>query len=149
MNFFRLRVINTLLFFLIGTLVGFILKERFYPARPAGYPERYQPGYASRVQSAEQPAPQIETMVEPEETEEPEPAAAPEPVPPPEKKRDPAAVEDDSAATVIEASPREPAPAPEKSAGRVLQAAGGLCGAGTGGGTADDNRETLPPGVAA
>ncbi|HAT73268.1 MAG TPA: hypothetical protein DCS63_10685 [Elusimicrobia bacterium] len=115
MNFFRLRVINTLLFFLTGALIGFILKERFYPARPAGYPERYQPGYTSRP-LPDQPAPQIETTVETEEAEEPEPAAEAAPA---EKResaaREPEAAEDDSAATVIEASPREPAAAAPRS----------------------------------
>lgn len=115
MNFFRLRVINTLLFFLTGALIGFILKERFYPARPASYPERYQSGYTSRAQTPDQPAPQIETTVEAEETEEPEPAADAaseekwEPA-----AREPAAAQDDAAAVIIEASPREPAPAAPK-----------------------------------
>jgi hypothetical protein len=109
MNFFRMRVINTVLFFMIGTLIGFILKERFYPSRPAAYPERYQPGYAARAQAEEQAQPQIETTVDTEETPEPD-----YPAPAPEKRPAPAPAEDDAAATVIEASPREAAPAAAK-----------------------------------
>lgn len=115
MNFFRLRVINTVLFFLIGALIGFILKERFYPSRPSGYPERYQPGYAARARAPAPPVTQIETTVEQEETEEPEPAAEAPPAPRAEKKEEPAPEPDESAPTVIEASAREPAPAAEKS----------------------------------
>ena len=47
MHFFRLRIINTILFLVIGILIGFILKGRFYaPSQPA--PEqRYHPSYES------------------------------------------------------------------------------------------------------
>ena len=42
MNFFRLRFLNTLLLFLIGIVVGFILKERFYPSPKQPYSTAFQ-----------------------------------------------------------------------------------------------------------
>ncbi len=43
MNFFRLRVINTFLLFLIGTVLGFILKEKFSPSSAAPARSIYLP----------------------------------------------------------------------------------------------------------
>ncbi|OGR41495.1 MAG: hypothetical protein A2X35_10840 [Elusimicrobia bacterium GWA2_61_42] len=111
MNFFRMRVLNTLLFFFIGTLIGFILKERFYPARPASYPERYQPAYENGEQAASGSGPQIETIVEAEEPAEPEPDEPAEPEPRPRRKAAPAPEPDNDTAAVIEASTPEQAPA--------------------------------------
>lgn len=51
MNFFRLRIINTLLLFFIGVVLGFILKEKFYPAAPQVTQAEYKPA------APEQPAP--------------------------------------------------------------------------------------------
>jgi hypothetical protein len=112
MNFFRLRVINTALFFLIGILVGFILKERFYPAHPAQYQQRYQPAYQAQSEAAAVPAPQIETSVEESGDEKPLPdeeeaPAAPAPKPAAKPAARQARTEDDSYAApiVIEAEP--------------------------------------------
>ena len=50
MHFFRLRIINTVLFLVIGILIGFILKGRFYaPAQPASE-QRYHPAYENAAQ---------------------------------------------------------------------------------------------------
>ncbi|OGR75513.1 MAG: hypothetical protein A2X32_13450 [Elusimicrobia bacterium GWC2_64_44] len=55
MNFFRLRVLNTLLLFLIGVVLGFILKEKFYPAVPtAAKPAYVQPYTAPPAAAAAQ-----------------------------------------------------------------------------------------------
>lgn len=106
MNFFRLRVINTVLFFLLGALIGFILKERLFPAKPKEYRQAYQPEYSAQGEQpdeAEQPgaAPQIETSVESEEPEEPVPAE-----PRPARRAAPAR-EEQTEAAVIEAVPAQ------------------------------------------
>ncbi|MHB0996054.1 MAG: hypothetical protein ACYC2I_06775 [Elusimicrobiales bacterium] len=54
MNFFRLRVLNTFLLFLIGIVAGFILKDRFYPSVPAPKP------YAAPYKVPEEPSPAAE-----------------------------------------------------------------------------------------
>lgn len=116
MNFFRLRVMNTLLFFATGILIGFILKERFYgpaPAKPQ-YPQRYQSVYSAQPEAAPQPVPEVETTVEPEETETPEPPAEPEPARP--HKAAPKPEEDYSNPIVIEASQPEAEPVRKKDA---------------------------------
>ena len=77
MNFFRLRLINTLLFFLVGAVLGFILKEKFYPSAPAAYPQRYQPVYTGRQEDPEASDAQEEI---PAETEAEEEEADPAPV---------------------------------------------------------------------
>lgn len=45
MNFFRLRIINTLLLFFLGIVLGFILKEKFYPAAPPAAQPQYRAVY--------------------------------------------------------------------------------------------------------
>lgn len=109
MNFFRLRVINTLLFFATGILIGFILKERFYGTSKPQYPQRYQSVYsAGQPEAGSQPAPDVETTVEPDEPETPEPAEEPAPAKP--HKAAPKAEEDYSSPIVIEASEPEAEP---------------------------------------
>jgi len=79
MNFFRLRVINTFLLFLIGIVAGFILKDRFYPQAPkaAPYAAAYKPSYLKAEDAGETGAEE-----EPAETfQEEEPAPKPEPAP--------------------------------------------------------------------
>ena len=50
MNFFRLRLINTLLLFLIGTVLGFMLKEKFYPSRDKPVQPVYRSSYPEQSQ---------------------------------------------------------------------------------------------------
>ena len=114
MSFFRLRVVNTVLFFATGILIGFILKERFYGTPKPQYPQRYQSVYSGQTASVAAPAPQIETVVEPEETETPEPPAEPAPAKP--RKTDADAEENYAPPIVIEASRPEPEPARKKDA---------------------------------
>ncbi|MBI4351899.1 MAG: hypothetical protein HY550_10695 [Elusimicrobia bacterium] len=104
MDFFRLRVINTFLLFLIGLVLGFILKDKFYPAAPPPGREAYQPSYkpsavAPPPAQAEAEEPADEPYTPPETEPEPSPgrerrAAREEEAPPPERE-----------AVVIEASP--------------------------------------------
>lgn len=42
MNFFRLRVLNTLLLFIVGVVLGFMIKDKFYPAQAPSAPAAYQ-----------------------------------------------------------------------------------------------------------
>jgi hypothetical protein len=107
MNFFRLRVLNTFLLFLIGIVAGFILKDRFYPQTPAAQP--YSPSYKSSYEAAGGPqAADEETAAEEEPAEEP----APEPAPrrradtSAERAEEPAGGEDH---IVIEPAPAAPA----------------------------------------
>jgi hypothetical protein len=70
MNFFRLRFLNTLLFFVTGIILGFILKERFSPgvstaAPPAAYPAKQEAGDA-REEEALQDEPYLEEEEEPQ-----------------------------------------------------------------------------------
>lgn len=112
MNFFRLRVINTFLFFLTGALIGFILKDRLFPHKAPEAQPRYQPEYAAEAQAAQ-------------ETEAPEPVdAEPEPEAPqpkPEKpavaaekpRREPVVIETSVLPEERPAPPQEEAAAPE------------------------------------
>lgn len=52
MNFFRFRLVNTVLFFLIGILLGFILKERFHPVLKPAPAEHSQPDYTAESATA-------------------------------------------------------------------------------------------------
>lgn len=83
MNFFRLRVLNTFLLFLIGIVAGFILKDRFYPAAPP--PRPYTSGdkvpqepspAAEEEQAAEEELP-LQEEEEEEEEESPRPVRTP------------------------------------------------------------------------
>lgn len=58
MNFFRLRVINTFLLFLIGTVLGFILKEKLSPSPAAPARSIYQAAATAEAPSAVQPEPE-------------------------------------------------------------------------------------------
>jgi len=83
MNFFRLRVINTLLFFLIGIVLGFILKEKFYPAARPSAQSAYQASFpaGSQAPAAAQPEAE-EPSDEPyavQDADNDTPAARPEP----------------------------------------------------------------------
>ncbi|MDA8130724.1 MAG: hypothetical protein M0011_04370 [Elusimicrobia bacterium] len=96
MDFFRLRFLNTLLLFIAGIVLGFIIKERFSPpAEPA------QPSYRSARQSAVQQEPQAPYVPETGAEEEP---AAPETARPAQApEEEPAADEKDPGeAAVIE-----------------------------------------------
>ena len=75
MNFFRLRVINTFLLFLIGIVMGFILKEKFYPAPKAPAQPAYQASYQTQAQTPSEAQPEAE-----EPADEPYPVQEPEPV---------------------------------------------------------------------
>ena len=119
MNFFRLRVVNTLLFFATGILIGFILKERFYGSPKPQYPQRYQSVYSSQAESGAAAAPQVETAVEPEETETPEPPA--EPAPSTSRKAAAMAEENYSSPLVIEASEPEKEPEPAHKKDTILR----------------------------
>ncbi len=119
MNFFRLRVINTFLFFLIGALIGFILKDRIFPHKEREVQPRYQPEYAEA-----EPVPGEEADAEPVDAEpEPEPPA-PAPAPARKAAAAPAAVEIETSVLPRESQPapaaeelpreeRKPAPPPE------------------------------------
>jgi len=103
MNFFRLRLINTLLFFLIGGLVGFIFKDRFFPQHAPQPQQRYQPEYSE----GQDPSP-VQEEVTPEieaEPDEPETAEAPQPSPKQQGSRpEPAQLREKSGPVVIETS---------------------------------------------
>lgn len=60
MNFFRLRFINTLLFFVTGIILGFILKERFSPAEAPAAPQAVYSARQDAADSQEEDAPQDE-----------------------------------------------------------------------------------------
>ncbi len=121
MNFFRLRVINTVLFFLLGALIGFILKDRLFPAKAKDYRRSYQPEYASssgqlqtepayKPEDEDQPPrPQIEATVTPEEPEEEPAAGSDRPAPKPAASSKPQA----EAVLEAEPAPKEEAAAPE------------------------------------
>lgn len=100
MNFFRLRLLNTLLFFLSGIVLGFILKEKFYPAAPP----KALPSYAQHPAAPAVPAPREEELSDEPylaQEEERAPLAKPEPAPVPEESLPEPAV--------IEAAPEKPA----------------------------------------
>lgn len=78
MNFFRLRVINTFLLFLIGIVMGFILKEKFYPVPKAPAQPVFQASYQNQAQAPAEAQPEAEEPAdEPYQVQEPEPAPAP------------------------------------------------------------------------
>lgn len=108
MNFFRLRVINTLLLFLIGIVLGFILKERFYPAPMAPAQAGYNAPYPVRSETPSAGQAEGEEPAD-EPTDEPYPVQDAEAVvSPPRAASDPAAEEPARAepeALVIEATP--------------------------------------------
>ncbi|MEK7722308.1 MAG: hypothetical protein AAB359_07960 [Elusimicrobiota bacterium] len=60
MTFFRLRVINTLLLFLIGIVLGFILKDKFYPAARTPAQTAYPASYPGRVETPHEAQPETE-----------------------------------------------------------------------------------------
>jgi len=63
MNFFRLRVINTLLFFLIGITLGFILKEKFYPAaKGPAQPDYRAASYPGGAEAVQERRPEAEEL---------------------------------------------------------------------------------------
>lgn len=67
MHFFRLRVINTVLFLLIGVLLGFILKDRLRAPPASAAIKRYQPAYdqpAGPRGAAEEYAPEADAAPE-------------------------------------------------------------------------------------
>ncbi|MDP2865834.1 MAG: hypothetical protein Q8O90_06300, partial [Elusimicrobiota bacterium] len=80
MNFFRLRIVNTFLLFLIGIVMGFILKEKFYPAPKAPAQPVYQASYQARTEAPPEIQPEAE-----EPTDEPYPVQEPEPVSAPQR----------------------------------------------------------------
>lgn len=115
MNFFRLRVINTLLLFLIGIVLGFILKEKFHPAARPAAQSAYQASFPVGPETPPAAQPETEEPVdEPYEVQDAEndaPAAHPAPdLPRPSVFRAPAA-EPEPEELVIE-------PAPAAAAGR-------------------------------
>jgi hypothetical protein len=83
MNFFRLRALNTFLLFFIGIILGFILKDKFYPSRPPAHPASFQTTYSpqpSEQAEGGEEAPETEEPPAPEPEEEEPPQAAPAPV---------------------------------------------------------------------
>lgn len=84
MNFFRLRALNTFLLFFIGIILGFILKDKFYPSRPPAHPASFQTPYspqppvpAEGEEEAESEEPEAPPDAEPEEEPAPAPVIAP------------------------------------------------------------------------
>lgn len=93
MNFFRLRALNTFLLFFIGIILGFILKDKFYPSRPPAHPASFQTPYSPQPSAQDEGAdgadsvePEAPPDLEPEVEEEP-PRPAPAPVIVPEAAR--------------------------------------------------------------
>lgn len=126
MNFFRLRFLNTLLLFLIGIILGFVIKERFYPSPKPVYGTAYQPAGAAA------PAPQTASREESSDemssyddgarddeasSDEAEPRARPA------KKAPPADEDADNGAApiVIEAQDNANGDSPRKPADKVLR----------------------------
>lgn len=107
MNFFRLRFLNTLLLFVAGIILGFILKEKFYPAPPASPPALQ----ADLERAPEQPQDAPEESLEDEPYSEPEERREPALHSPPEVlSKEPAAEE--APGLVIEPQANKPAPRP-------------------------------------
>lgn len=77
MNFFRLRFINTLLLFLLGIVMGFILKEKFYPAAPPAAQPQYKAVYPAGPGPAPAAAQEEDLSDEPYSVPEETPARAP------------------------------------------------------------------------
>lgn len=114
MSFFRLRLINTFLFFLTGALIGFILKDRLFPHKAQETQPRYQPEYAAAGSAGHE-----EVLAEPVDAEpEPEtPSARPaEPKPAAAERRRPEAVVIETSVLPEETPPQAPeeAAVPEK-----------------------------------
>ena len=108
MNFFRLRVINTFLLFLIGIVMGFILKEKFYPAPKAPAQPVYQASYQSQAQTPPEAQPEAE-----EPADEPYTVQETEPVPASQRRsREPV---EEASPPAREALVIEAAPAPAES----------------------------------
>lgn len=105
MNFFRLRLINTLLFFLVGAIIGFIVKEKFYPSSQPAYHQRYQSVYAGRQEEPADAAAPDDAALEQEAEQEPEPA--PLPVKAAKRPAEPRA-EEESYSSPIVIEPAEP-----------------------------------------
>lgn len=72
MNFFRLRALNTFLLFFIGIILGFILKDKFYPSKPPAHPASFQTPYSPQP-SAPSGSSEGEDTAEPEEPPDLEP----------------------------------------------------------------------------
>lgn len=108
MNFFRLRLINTLLLFFLGIVLGFILKEKFYPAAPPQVQSQYRASSPAGTGPAPAPAEETEDL-----SDEPYPVQEEAPARGPAARRPPA--EEPAAETaeelVIEAPAGEPAAA--------------------------------------
>ncbi|HBA60727.1 MAG TPA: hypothetical protein DCZ92_07900 [Elusimicrobia bacterium] len=82
MYFFRLRVINTILFLVVGVFIGFILKGRVNPPPVASAAPRYQPAYEAvpvKPEAEAVEAEEEELPPEPEKAAGPRRAAAPAP----------------------------------------------------------------------
>ncbi|MGD9641488.1 MAG: hypothetical protein AB7V08_01985 [Elusimicrobiales bacterium] len=84
MNFFRLRALNTFLLFFIGIILGFILKDKFYPSRPPAHPASFQtpyspqpPAQAADGEGEESDEPEAPPDLEPEAEEPAPPLPAP------------------------------------------------------------------------
>lgn len=106
MNFFRLRIINTLLLFLVGIVLGFILKDKFYPAARPSPDTSYRPAAPARLENlpaarpdSEEPTDEPYTVPEPENGNS-APPPAPEMPRPSAPRPDPARAEPE--ALVIE-----------------------------------------------
>lgn len=104
MSFFRLRFINTLLLFIAGIILGFILKEKFYPKDPAPQPAARADLQRSPAQPAETRDEDLsdEPYAETEEQPEPYQGTGHEVLPSPRAEEAPG--------LVIE--PQQPKPAP-------------------------------------
>lgn len=85
MSFFRFRLINTVLFFLIGILLGFIFKEKFYPAPKPAAAQSARPDSEDETPEVIIQPSQDESAPVPEQRKArkalPEPERAPPPVP--------------------------------------------------------------------
>lgn len=99
MNFFRLRVLNTFLFLLVGILIGAILRDRLHRTSAPAPVARYQPEYAQAAEGDDQPKVSEDTATDSE------PEAAEEPVRRPVKAPAHAAPADDHAENVISLEP--------------------------------------------
>lgn len=118
MNFFRLRIVNTFLLFLIGIVMGFILKEKFYPAPKAPAQPVYQASYQTRAQTPSEAQPEAE-----EPADEPYPVQETEPVPASQRRsREPV---EEASPPAREALVIEATGAPAESRGEKLPVARG------------------------
>lgn len=53
MNFFKMRIINTLLLFLIGIMLGYVLKDHFFPTKKDNFQAQPYYNYADSVKPKE------------------------------------------------------------------------------------------------